>query len=420
MHGRGARRRAQERDGDRHRDRGRPRARLERPRRPPDPGSRRDHPPRRRARRAPAHVRRAGGARRPDPDLHRRALAEPPARARARAGSVAGGVAGRNPLGGGRRAHRPGRPSASPAAPASTRRSSQRSRRCSSSGRRRARRCSRSSRGPPGPRRSPTTSSGAAMPELRKDPVVERWVIIATERARRPMDFAPEAVTPRGPNGCPFCPGHEERTPPELYPLGRIGGRPVGGAGRPEQVPGPPDGRRGPRGRRGDLRSDRRGGRARGRHREPRPLRRARDAPRVARGRDPGRVPRAAPRPPEGPAARVRPDLQEPRRRGRRLARAPALPAHRDPDPAGAGGRGARGRRALLPDEGALRVVRRRAPGATRRKPARPGGGRLRRGRAVRPALPLRDVDPSHDPPAELREPARRTRWTRWRGSSET
>ena len=39
------------------------------------------------------------------------------------------------------------------------------------------------------------------MPELRKDPVVERWVIIATERARRPMDFAPEAVAPRGAGG---------------------------------------------------------------------------------------------------------------------------------------------------------------------------------------------------------------------------
>ena len=58
------------------------------------------------------------------------------------------------------------------------------------------------------------------MPELRKDPVVERWVIIATERARRPMDFAPEVIPPRGPEGCPFCPGHEERTPPELFRSG--------------------------------------------------------------------------------------------------------------------------------------------------------------------------------------------------------
>ncbi len=30
------------------------------------------------------------------------------------------------------------------------------------------------------------------MTELRKDPVVGRWVIISTERAKRPHDFPPE------------------------------------------------------------------------------------------------------------------------------------------------------------------------------------------------------------------------------------
>jgi UDPglucose--hexose-1-phosphate uridylyltransferase len=59
------------------------------------------------------------------------------------------------------------------------------------------------------------------VPELRKDPVVERWVIIATERARRPMDFQPETVPPRGPAGCPFCPGNEDQTPPEVFRSGR-------------------------------------------------------------------------------------------------------------------------------------------------------------------------------------------------------
>ena len=33
------------------------------------------------------------------------------------------------------------------------------------------------------------------MPELRKDPVVGRWVIIATERARRPSDFTAEPAS---------------------------------------------------------------------------------------------------------------------------------------------------------------------------------------------------------------------------------
>jgi UDPglucose--hexose-1-phosphate uridylyltransferase len=53
------------------------------------------------------------------------------------------------------------------------------------------------------------------MPELRKDPVVGRWVIIATERAKRPSDFkvTPEEVES---DSCPFCPGNEDKTPPEI------------------------------------------------------------------------------------------------------------------------------------------------------------------------------------------------------------
>jgi UDPglucose--hexose-1-phosphate uridylyltransferase len=53
------------------------------------------------------------------------------------------------------------------------------------------------------------------MPELRKDPIVGRWVIIATERARRPSDFAAEPVRPLAPT-CVFCEGHEAQTPPEI------------------------------------------------------------------------------------------------------------------------------------------------------------------------------------------------------------
>jgi UDPglucose--hexose-1-phosphate uridylyltransferase len=54
------------------------------------------------------------------------------------------------------------------------------------------------------------------MPELRKDPVVGRWVIIATERARRPSDYAPDKARPRPSQHCPFCPGHEDLTPREV------------------------------------------------------------------------------------------------------------------------------------------------------------------------------------------------------------
>jgi UDPglucose--hexose-1-phosphate uridylyltransferase len=54
------------------------------------------------------------------------------------------------------------------------------------------------------------------MPELRKDPVVGRWVIISTERSRRPTNFTPSPKT-RSSGLCPFCPGHEDKTPPAVY-----------------------------------------------------------------------------------------------------------------------------------------------------------------------------------------------------------
>lgn len=54
------------------------------------------------------------------------------------------------------------------------------------------------------------------MPELRKDPITGRWVIIATDRAKRPSDFSRQTVTIKGVRVCPFCPGNELRTPPEI------------------------------------------------------------------------------------------------------------------------------------------------------------------------------------------------------------
>ncbi|MEK7866654.1 MAG: galactose-1-phosphate uridylyltransferase [Planctomycetota bacterium] len=56
------------------------------------------------------------------------------------------------------------------------------------------------------------------MPELRKDPVIGRWVIIASERSKRPVDFRQPTMPPRqGP--CPFCDGNEVATPPEILGL---------------------------------------------------------------------------------------------------------------------------------------------------------------------------------------------------------
>ncbi|MFH1867641.1 MAG: galactose-1-phosphate uridylyltransferase [Candidatus Omnitrophota bacterium] len=54
------------------------------------------------------------------------------------------------------------------------------------------------------------------MPELRKDPIIGRWVIIATDRAKRPNDFKPDAEGMAEVSPCPFCAGNENLTPPEI------------------------------------------------------------------------------------------------------------------------------------------------------------------------------------------------------------
>jgi UDPglucose--hexose-1-phosphate uridylyltransferase len=53
--------------------------------------------------------------------------------------------------------------------------------------------------------------------ELRKDPIVGRWVIISSERAQRPNATPPS--TPNTANAaafCPLCPGNEDKTPGEV------------------------------------------------------------------------------------------------------------------------------------------------------------------------------------------------------------
>jgi UDPglucose--hexose-1-phosphate uridylyltransferase len=55
------------------------------------------------------------------------------------------------------------------------------------------------------------------MPELRKDPIIGRWVIIATERARRPDQFSGIEQEVPVEKTCHFCEGHESETPSEIY-----------------------------------------------------------------------------------------------------------------------------------------------------------------------------------------------------------
>src|SRR2546427_11277646 len=59
------------------------------------------------------------------------------------------------------------------------------------------------------------SSEGFVLPELRKDPIVGRWVIISTDRAKRPTDFVRENLKIKG-GFCPFCYGNETKTPPEI------------------------------------------------------------------------------------------------------------------------------------------------------------------------------------------------------------
>ncbi len=59
-------------------------------------------------------------------------------------------------------------------------------------------------------------------PEFRRDPVTGRWVVIAPERAARPIalaDYAPRHRAHDESRPCPFCPGAESETPNEVYAL---------------------------------------------------------------------------------------------------------------------------------------------------------------------------------------------------------
>ncbi len=63
------------------------------------------------------------------------------------------------------------------------------------------------------------------MSEFRRDPVLGRWVIISSERGKRPTDFNP--AEPKKTNGfCAFCPGNEDKTPPEITSIREPGSAP--------------------------------------------------------------------------------------------------------------------------------------------------------------------------------------------------
>lgn len=64
-----------------------------------------------------------------------------------------------------------------------------------------------------------STVSGAtrmSYNELRKDYLLDRWVVIATERSRRPTDFAKQKTEQAKTATCPLCLGNEHLTPPAV------------------------------------------------------------------------------------------------------------------------------------------------------------------------------------------------------------
>lgn len=58
------------------------------------------------------------------------------------------------------------------------------------------------------------------MPELRKDPIIGRWIVFSPDRLHRPMNYLFNAQLPDcDPASDPFAEGHEAYTPPEVFAI---------------------------------------------------------------------------------------------------------------------------------------------------------------------------------------------------------
>jgi len=58
------------------------------------------------------------------------------------------------------------------------------------------------------------------VPDLRRDELTGRWVIVAPARSARPHTFPPPTAAKDAPANCPFCHGNETLTPPEVHRTG--------------------------------------------------------------------------------------------------------------------------------------------------------------------------------------------------------
>ena len=80
----------------------------------------------------------------------------------------------------------------------------------------------------------------SAQTEVRYDALSDRTVIVATGRDARPHQFrAPDGEPDPGTEHCPFCPGHEAMTPPEVARTGERRARHtrLAGAGGAQPLP---------------------------------------------------------------------------------------------------------------------------------------------------------------------------------------
>lgn len=68
------------------------------------------------------------------------------------------------------------------------------------------------------------TLPDSADPEYRRDPVTGNWMLLASERARRPIRETVATSPVLDIQSCPFCEGNEDQTPPEVLAV-----RPAGG-----------------------------------------------------------------------------------------------------------------------------------------------------------------------------------------------
>lgn len=76
-------------------------------------------------------------------------------------------------------------------------------------------------------------ANGGLEAEYRQDPISGRWVIIAPERARRPLALSsskPHSRFDAERADCPFCEGREDQSPPEILAY-RFPGSPANGPG---------------------------------------------------------------------------------------------------------------------------------------------------------------------------------------------